>query len=1562
MSSSTSVQELIKAGEQLGLKGAELQAFLKVQQAQEREDRAAEREREKEREDRLAREKEQERQENEKERQSQLELKRLEAQIKRYEIEEARLEAGSNRSSGEVATADDVEVEDNNEGETVIRRGYVGEPKFRGPKIVPYDEKDEMDSYLQRFERYADVQGWKKESWAIYLSALLRGRSLDVYSRLTPDQAKDYDTLRNSLLRAYSLTEEGYKAKFQECKPDVGESPPQFLVRLESYFTKWVTLAKAEQTYEGLKSLLVRERYLATCSKPLEMFLRERAISDLDELGKLAEQYEDAHGAKSTVRPVQKPYSPNTLPKRQWHNKRSSNPRPNRGQIKPICFICGRSGHIARNCFKKTEQAGAVDTSGDVGYVPEDEPVEEAQVMSFRNQNSRRSTTGQQFQSSGRSSQPSQQPFVSACPTQPDQSNFVPRYRSQAAPQQSLRCRAHARPLCPECICVNPAERHDCGAMLDTEVTLSCGCTVPLIAEACSLGRQHGSKMPIAEGTLFDKPVRVLRDTGCSTVVVRRSLVPDSCLTGETVICGLIDGTLRRNPVARISVDTPFLKGEVKATCMSSPMYDLIVGNIPQAEDLNWSCKVTRDSEVRRSDVITDNPDVATQEVQAVTTRAQARQEHKMKLLKVTESIDTELSPDELSRLQIEDQSLSSWFEKAKSQITDSRERGPQFRVKNGILWRVKEEQGREVKQLAVPQPLRDKVMKLGHDCIMSGHQGIKKTYDRITREFFWPGVSGDVSRYCQSCDICQRTVPKGRVSKVPLTSMPLIDRPFERVAVDLVGPIAPITERGNRYILTMVDYATRYPEATALKTIEAETVAEALVTMFSRVGVPEEVLSDQGSQFTSKIMQEVGRLLSIKQLHTTVYHPMCNGLVERFNGTLKAMLRRMCSERPKDWDRYLPALLFAYREVPQESLGFSPFEMIYGRSIRGPMNILKEVWTKQTVDPDVKTTYEYVLDLQNRLQCTCEMAKQELQKAQGKQKRYFDTKSKDRVFYPGDKVLLLLPSDDNKLLMQWKGPFEVIERVHGHDYRVMLTDRVKMFHANMLKRYTARESEEEPELHEIAAVVVEEQLDVPGGSEQIHECVTEQKETYRDVNISPELSADQKQEVEELLLEFADIFTDVPKVTNLGEHNIELTSSDPLRIKPYPIPFALRAEVNREIDSMLRNNIIEPSTAPYSSPIVVVKKSDGSNRICIDYRKLNKITVFDPEPMPQMQEIFSGLTGSQYFSKFDFCKGYWQVPMRSEVKDLTTFASPDGLYRFRVMPFGLVNAPATFSRIMRQLLHGLRNLRNYLDDVLSHTADWSKHPVTLREFFSRVRAANLALKPSKCFIGYTDLVFLGHKLGRGSLSPNDDLISKIQQAPAPTTKKQLRSFLGLVGYYRAFVPNFAAIAVPLTDLTQKGKPDKLVWTDVQEQAFQTLKRHVCVQPVLRLPDISKQFILQTDASAEGIGAVLFQEVEGVKHPVAYASKKLLPRERNYSTIEREALAVIWGVQKFQNYLMGTHFILETDHSPLQYLDQAKFQNSRIMRWTLLLQPYRFTLRAIKGSENVGADYLSRYT
>ena len=316
---------------------------------------------------------------------------------------------------------------------------------------------------------------------------------------------------------------------------------------------------------------------------------------------------------------------------------------------------------------------------------------------------------------------------------------------------------------------------------------------------------------------------------------------------------------------------------------------------------------------------------------------------------------------------------------------------------------------------------------------------------------------------------------------------------------------------------------------------------------------------------------------------------------------------------------------------------------------------------------------------------------------------------------------------------------------------------------------------------------------------------------------------------------------------------------------------------------------------------------------------------------------------------------------MKPADRDVTTFITHKGLYRFTVMPFGLVNAPATFNRIMRKLLAGMAKARNYLDDVLTHTSAWSEHVDVLREFLTRIRDANLSLKPTKCFIGYHELTFLGHQLGQQGVQPTTEMIDKIKCAPAPTTKKQLRSFLALQDT-TDLLCRILQLLQCLTDLTRKSSPNVLVWNEVHERAFVALKNYICNAPILRLPDLSKMFILQTDASCDGIGAVLLQENDGTKHPVAFASKKLLPREKNYSTIEREALAIVWGVQKFENYLYGQHFYLETDHHPLQYLAKAKFTNGRLMRWALALQPYRFTIRAIKGSENVGADFLSRHS
>jgi hypothetical protein len=370
--------------------------------------------------------------------------------------------------------------------------------------------------------------------------------------------------------------------------------------------------------------------------------------------------------------------------------------------------------------------------------------------------------------------------------------------------------------------------------------------------------------------------------------------------------------------------------------------------------------------------------------------------------------------------------------------------------VENGVLLRAYfQKNGDDSKQIVVPTDFRKGVMELAHQSIVGGHLSSKKTEDRILTSFYWPEITGDVGRFCRSCDVCQKTIPKGRMKKVSLGDMPVIEEPFHRVAIDLIGPIIPVSEKGNRYIFTVVDFATRYPEAEPLSKIDTESIAEALLVIFPRVGFPSEVLSDRGSQFTADLMKEICRLISVKLLFITPYNPKCNGLCERMNGVLKSMLRKMCQERPKDRDIYLPAVLFAYREVPQASTGFSP--------VKGPMQILRDVWT-QREDPEIQNTYLYMLNLKQRLEGTCKIARESLMKAKNTYKHQDDKRARNRVLRVGDKVLLLLPTDNNKMMLRWKGFFQVVEVFNKFDYRIKIGDKLTTFHINLLKKYEERQ------------------------------------------------------------------------------------------------------------------------------------------------------------------------------------------------------------------------------------------------------------------------------------------------------------------------------------------------------------------------------------------------------------------------------------------------------------------------------------------------------------------------
>ncbi|MGL5480857.1 MAG: reverse transcriptase family protein, partial [Aeromonas veronii] len=335
---------------------------------------------------------------------------------------------------------------------------------------------------------------------------------------------------------------------------------------------------------------------------------------------------------------------------------------------------------------------------------------------------------------------------------------------------------------------------------------------------------------------------------------------------------------------------------------------------------------------------------------------------------------------------------------------------------------------------------------------------------------------------------------------------------------------------------------------------------------------------------------------------------------------------------------------------------------------------------------------------------------------------------------------------------------------------------------------------------------------------------------------------------------------------------------------RPYRVPEARRQAIQEEVQRMLRLGVIEPSRSLWSSPIVMVPKQDGTLRFCNDYRKLNEVSAFDGYPMPRVDELLERLGRARYISTLDLTKGYWQVPLSGEAKEKTAFSTPSGHWQYKVLPFGLHGAPATFQRMMNIILQPHQNYAAaYIDDVVIHSENWEDHLDRLRRVFGELRRAGLTANPKKCHLGLTEAKYLGYQIGRGLIRPQEKKVEAVRSVARPTTKTQVRAFLGLAGYYRCFIPHFASIASPLTDLTKKGHPETLKWTAEAETAFRTLQQVLTSSPVLYAPDFGCPFVLQTDASDTGLGAVLSQVQEGEEHPVTYISRKLTPAETRYA-------------------------------------------------------------------------------
>lgn len=442
-----------------------------------------------------------------------------------------------------------------------------------------------------------------------------------------------------------------------------------------------------------------------------------------------------------------------------------------------------------------------------------------------------------------------------------------------------------------------------------------------------------------------------------------------------------------------------------------------------------------------------------------------------------------------------------------------------------------------------------------------------------------------------------------------------------------------------------------------------------------------------------------------------------------------------------------------------------------------------------------------------------------------------------------------------------------------------------------------------------------------------------------------------------------SDVLSGKPNLTNVTTHRIDTGEALPIHSSPYKIPQKLEEEVNKEIEKMLQLGIIRPSMSPWASPVVIVPKPDGTIRFCVDYRKVNKVTKMDAYPIPSMERMIEKVASAKYISTIDLTKGYWQIPLETSTIEKSAFITTKGLYEFLVMPFGMKTAPATFQRMMSEIvLRGLEFADAYIDDVEVDTpTSFSQHISELRQVFQRLRTCKLNARPSKCKIAMSSVDFVGHRVGGNRIEPRTALVQTIKEYPRPETKKQIRSFLGLVGYYRRFIPNFSSRAAVLTDLTRGKSPTKIKWKDAHEFAFQDLKQALQNPPVLRPPHWEQEFILQVDASNRGLGAILSQQdKEGLEHPIAYASRKLQPREEKLSTTEKECLGIVWAVELFRYYLFGRKFRLQTDHNPLVWLNQVRDKNRKLLRWSITLQEYDMDVEHKSGKNNSNVDALSR--
>ena len=1433
---------------------------------------------------------------------------------------------------------------------------------------------ENLDSHINRFYVVAKAYSLPNELYCIELVKTLHGPSLQVFEMMDTESKTDFDALVQALRKRFRITEGSYRKQFKTSRPQKNESLTDFVWRLRHYLKMWLQKSIYTQDYEGLFDLMVSQAFYQSLDKNTQVFLREHGKLNLDDMVKLAENYTEAHMNYDRVN--------QNNPKKEFNGKfaktadnrdslksengrtvnetRSSESKRDSYKKDIVCFKCSAVGHKSFQCPNKQNSVKRNETP----------TVHKAALCQIRNDNVNDDTT-----------------------------DIFPMISSVMQKEETVQ----------------------------------------------------DLKFPLKGIAIVNKyhHLSYLRDTGATYCIIDSQYVSHDCLSGETVAVLLADRSVRHLKEGKIHLKCPGFTGVVKVLLMDHVVVPLIIGNNifesiaeTDVDDTNTfdsheinipvfktvifensaftanKCAVMNEEQTESMSKVPEKPHgdsvsmhIAGTEhtvhpadsiISAVQTRNQVRAEQRaIKPLKHTIIDALNLNHCEFSKLQKEDSTLSKYWKMAEENLDDDVHK-VYFMVKNDILYRVYKPGPHEdnIMQVMVPKCLQEKVVLFAHETTLSAHMGINSTYRKLCSNFYFAGAMNVCKRMVLSCIKCQQGANRSVGGKAPLMNLPIITQPFHSAYVDLIGKIDPPSAENHTHILCVMDSATHFVMATPLKRTDSVSIAENLMKQFDLVGYPQNLYCDNASNLTSDIIREIYRTMGINMKTIAVYNPQSN-LIERQNGTIKAILRKLVENEPRQWHRYLDALMFALRTTPNAS-GFSPFELMFGRQARTHLSVLKELWTEQNSDPETKTTYQYILDLQNRIADTCEFAQKELAKVRERNHRRFNAKSKLRTFKPQDRVWVLCSRTQGKFDFNWVGPATVLER-RGHvTYKIQFDNgNVRLFHINMLKAFISRETVQtikstdltdttsavQPPLSDepysidnvgISAAVmgmvqdsdVEDDeysssttIRLGEGDQCIDIASAEQTETWKDVKINPLLSKHEQEKLWTLVQEYKDIFSDVPTITNLVTYDIKLKSDEVIHHKPYKIPVHLVDKVEQELQKMLRLGWIERNENPeYASPLVIVKKRDSDDlRLCVSYKSLNSQTVLDYTPQPDIEDILAKLGKSRFFSVCDASKGFYSIPMEESAKKYTSFVTPRDCFVFNVCPFGLANAPSCYARLTRKLLQGLSHVDNFVDDIITFTDDLDQHIIVLRSLFERVRNANIRLKPSKVRLGFNEVSFTGQIVGNGTVRPTQENIDKVLNAPIPRTKKGVRSLCGMVNWLRKYISHAAKLLKPLNELTSKHHSDTITWGKEQQDAWEEIKRVLTSEPVLSLYDATKEHVIMTDASETMIGGVLLQrENDGLLHPVMYASRKCVDREKRYDIQNKEMLAIVWTCSKFYRFIYGTFFTIQTDCCALSMLNGRLSNNARVVRWQLYLQSFNFRVEVIRGEDNAPGDFVSR--